>query len=280
MKRLSSKHWRSSYACTYEAWNFPYDPNREVHAQDYHELFWVENGEGYHLLNGQKRPMQTGYLVLVREDDRHGFSANNPEETVSFINFAFPTPLWEQVRDGFFQGKNCFFDRKNIEYREFQLNSDERARLRTLGFDLAAGRWNLANAAAFLTGTLALLASHEVGSPQRPLAPEWLARAVRAIESWPHFVGGVAEFVRIAGRSHEHTCRECQRFLSVTPHHLVNRARLKWASMQLETTQKEIIDIAAECGFENLSHFYKQFRTAYTIPPRQYRLKFGIRRQA
>lgn len=279
MRLLSAKHWRSSYACTYEAWNFPCNPDREVHAQDYHELFWVESGEGYHFLNNEKRPMHTGYLVLVREDDCHGFSANEPGQTVSLINFAFPVSLWRQVRDGFFRGRRCFFDRKAIGAREFQLDSDERARLRMLGFDLAAGRWNLPNAAAFLTGTLALLAGHQGDASRTPTAPEWLLRAARAIEAWPHFVGGVAEFVRIAGRSHEHTCRECQRFLGATPHQLVNRARLKWASMQLQTTQKEIIEIAAECGFENLSHFYKQFRNAYGIPPRQYRLKFGIRRQ-
>jgi AraC family cel operon transcriptional repressor len=106
--------------------------------------------------------------------------------------------------------------------------------------------------------------------------PAWLIHAARAIETWPNSFGGVPEFVRLAGRSHEHVSRDCRRLMQTTPRELVSQARLKWASMQLETSQKEIIDIAQECGFENLGHFYKLFKAEYQNTPRQYRMKFGI----
>ncbi len=276
MRFLSTRDWPKTYACTYEVWNYAYDPPANAHAQDYCELFWIESGQGCHHLNGERRFMETGYLALIREDDQHGFSAWEEGGRMSLINFAFPTRLWHQIRDNFFPGAARFFDRKQIEDREFHLGVDDRERFRQMGFDLAAGHWNSTNASAFLLGVLALLSNRQRAQATPSPAPDWLTQAARAIESWPNFVEGVPGFVRIAGRSHEHVCRDCRRYLGTTPRDLVNQARLKWATMQLETTPKQIIEIASECGFENLGHFYKQFRAATQTTPRKYRLKYGI----
>lgn len=276
MQSLSTFDWPKPYACTYEAYNYNYNASPRVHCQDFHEFFWIENGRGCHLLNGERRLMETGYFALIRADDHHGFSAWGTDDRVSLINFAFPTALWEQVRGAFFPKQLSFFDHESIDQREYQLGIDDRERLRQMGTDLAAGRWNTINAAAYLHGVLALLDNRDREPRPSSATPEWLTRAARAIEVWPNFVGGVPAFVRIAGRSHEHVSRDCRRLMQTTPRELVNRARLKWASMQLEITHKEIVDIALECGFENLGHFYKLFKAQYGTTPRQYRLKNGI----
>jgi len=276
MRKLSTSDWPGPYACTYEAYNYSHIASPQPHAQDYHEFFWIESGRGCHLLNGERRLMETGYFVLVRDDDRHGFSAWEPDERIRLINFAFPSALWAKIRDAFFPDRVCFFDHKSIERREYQLSIEDRERLRQMGNDLAAGRWNPTNAAAYLHGVLALLDNRDRETTPHPATPEWLTHALRTIETWPNFVGGVPAFVRIAGRSHGHVSRDCRRLLDTTPREIVNRARLKWASMQLETSQKEIIEIAQECGFENLGHFYKLFKARHRTPPRQYRIRKGI----
>ncbi|MDQ8194761.1 AraC family transcriptional regulator [Coraliomargarita sp. SDUM461004] len=276
MFNISTTDWPKAYACTYEAYNYSYVPSPLVHSQDYHEFFWIERGRGCHLLNGERRLMESGYFALIRADDSHGFSAWNPSDQVGLINFAFPSSLWEKIRREFFIDQVCFFDHLDIEKREYQLSSDDRERLRQMGNDLAAGRWNSTNAAAFLLGVLALLDNRDRETSASATTPEWLTHALRRIETWPNFVGGVPEFVRIAGRSHEHVSRDCRRLLNTTPREIVNHARLNWASMQLETSQKEILEIAHECGFENLGHFYKLFKTHYKTTPRQYRIKRGI----
>tara|TARA_R100000027_G_scaffold7932_1_gene5970 strand:- start:83 stop:925 length:843 start_codon:yes stop_codon:yes gene_type:complete len=276
MHKLSTFDWPSPYACTYEAYNYDYVPAPREHTQDYHEFFWIESGTGCHLINSEPRIMPTGYFALIRADDQHGFSAWGKDDRMRLINFAFPSSLWNKVRDHFFAERLCFFDHIPIEKREYQLSVDDRKRLRQMGNDLAAGHWNETNAAAYLHGVLALLDNRDREDPPPATMPVWLTQAVRTIETWPNFVGGVPEFVRIAGRSHEHVSRGCRRFLNTSPREIVSRARIKWASMQLETSQKEIVDIAQECGFENLGHFYKVFKAAHHTTPRQYRLKFGI----
>ncbi|WP_309399287.1 helix-turn-helix domain-containing protein [Cerasicoccus maritimus] len=276
MRHLSTHDWPKAYGCTYEVWDYQFTGHPHLHSQDYHEFFWIEGGRGKHAINEQSRLMETGYLALIRHDDIHGFSAWDTDGRTSLINFAFPSRLWYQIRDTFFPGKPVFFDQPDIADREYQIGLDERERLRHLGTDLAAGRLTTGNAAAFLHGSLSMLANHVNNQAQIPQGPEWLIRAVRKIESWPYFVGGVPEFVRIAGRSHEHVSRDCRRLLNTTPRDIVNRARIQWASIQLETTTKEIVDIAHECGYENLGHFYKVFKQQLNTTPRQHRLKNGI----
>jgi len=276
MYLLSTKDWPQRYACTYEVSNYTSASPPKVHNQDYQELFWVESGRGCHLLNGERRFITTGYFALIREDDNHGYCAWEPGEHLRLINFAFRRGLWEKLREEFFGGKPLLFDKTAIEDRECYLDANERDRLRQMGLDLASGRWNEVSSAAFLLGTLTLLANRKSRLKQPAQTPEWLTRATRTIESWPHFVGGVPEFVRIAGRSHEHVSRDCRRLLGTTPRELVNQARLRWASMQLETTQQEIIHIAEESGFGNLGHFYKLFGQHYHMTPKTYREKHGI----
>ncbi len=273
---LSTKDWPKRYACTYEVSNYTSSVLSKVHHQDYEELFWVESGRGCHLLNGERRYVTEGYFALIRADDAHGYSAWEPGDHLRLINFAFRPGLWESLREQYFGGKSLFFDKLAIEEREYHLDANERERLRQMGLDLASGRWDKLSSTAFLLGTLTLLTNRRSRHQQPAQTPEWLMRASRSIETWPHFVGGVQEFVRLAGRSHEHVTRDCRRYLNTTPRELVNQARLRWASMQLETTQQEIIHIAEECGFGNLGHFYKLFRQHYHMTPKHYREKHGI----
>ncbi|WOO43619.1 AraC family transcriptional regulator [Rubellicoccus peritrichatus] len=277
MYKLSAHDWPKSYTCTYEAHSYTYTEAPQTHCQDYCEFFWVESGRGCHLINNQRRLMETGYFALIRADDQHGFSGWDTHDRVSLINFAFPTDLWYEMRDSFFPQGLCFFDQSDIRMREYQLDVDDRKRLRLMGIDLAAGRWNQVNAAAYLHAVLALLANRKRELENDDTIPAWLTRATRSIETWPNFVGGVPEFVRIAGRSHEHVSRNCRHLMQTTPRDIVNQARIKWASMQLEISQKEIIEIAQECGFENLGHFYKLFKAHHQMTPRKYRLKYGVK---
>ena len=277
IKHLSHSDWPPDHACTYVSWHYTDSSPGNLHDHDFPELLWVESGRGCHLINGQRQIIQTGDLLLIRPEDVHGFAAWKAGEPLHFINFAFRPALWENLQKVCSFQKLRYFDMPALEKRKFQIGPEERERLRLMAADIAVGRWTPMSASAFLFGALALLENLGTASPPSPVLPDWLARSSRAIQRWPHFLGGVPEFVHRAGRSHEHVSRECRRLLGISPRELVNRARLKWAAMQLETTEKKIVDIASECGFDNLGHFYKLFRSQHRRTPRSYRLHFGIR---
>jgi AraC family cel operon transcriptional repressor len=102
--------------------------------------------------------------------------------------------------------------------------------------------------------------------------PAWLALACREIQRFENFSQGTEAFTRLAGRSPAHVARAARRYLSRTPTDLVNAARIRWAAEQLAATDRSILDIALDCGLENLGHFYKRFHAARGTSPHQYRM--------
>ena len=49
------------------------DPVREPHRHDYHELIWIKDGSGHHLLDGQEVPVAPGTLTVIGRGQVHVF---------------------------------------------------------------------------------------------------------------------------------------------------------------------------------------------------------------
>ncbi|EIP97473.1 DNA-binding domain-containing protein, AraC-type [Opitutaceae bacterium TAV1] len=264
--------------CRFARWRYSFiDIDRSIHTHAFHEVFWGEEGEGVHVINGDRRRLLPGVLVLIRREDSHGFSAAREGEHVRFSNFAFASELWERLHRRHFAGSRTgeagrseerWFSEKDHRKREFLLDAAQVERLRAMAHDLDAGARDALSAEAFLSGVMALLVNAQ---HSRQALPEWLAVACKRIQEPEHFRGGTAELARLAGRSPEHVAREVQRLLKKTPTDVLNEARMTYAAHELNTTSREIIDIAADCGLENLGHFYKIFRRRFGVTPHRYR---------
>nr|WP_296266943.1 AraC family transcriptional regulator [uncultured Merdimonas sp.] len=70
----------------------------------------------------------------------------------------------------------------------------------------------------------------------------------------------------------ESECLRCFRtVLDTSPIAYLKSYRLQKAANLLETTSRKISDIAAQCGFGEMSYFAKSFREVYQCTPSQYR---------
>lgn len=269
IKTLTLADLLPGQSCSYGHWQYGHAAP-ELHTHDFVELFWVEEGEGEHVIGGEARPVGPGALCLVRADDVHGFSAARPGGLLRFINVAFPLALWESVRARHDSLGGQAFDLPAVEDREHQLSEEETGRLRALSHDLATGLRSSLAAEAFLLGALTLLAGRR-RRPESGLMPVALAAAIIAIQEPRNFRGGTAALARLAECSPEHLSRSVRRHLGGTPTDVVNEARIAHAARQLVTTRRSVAEIAAECGLENLGHFYKLFRARHGTSPERYR---------
>jgi AraC-like DNA-binding protein len=60
---------------------------------------------------------------------------------------------------------------------------------------------------------------------------------------------------------------------STTPHQYVVRARLRLSAQRLADAPGKIVDIALDCGFEDVSNFNRAFRAEFGESPRAYRAR-------
>ena len=83
------------------------------------------------------------------------------------------------------------------------------------------------------------------------------------------------DLAQVAGFSPKYFCRLFSKLTGRSPIDYLNCYRVDRASDMLTETEKPIIDIAAECGFYDLSYFVKVFKKYKGIPPGQYRKRSG-----
>lgn len=60
-----------------------------------------------------------------------------------------------------------------------------------------------------------------------------------------------------------------------TFHRYLNHVRINHAISYLETTEKSILDISLDCGFENVTYFNRCFMKFYGMTPTQYRRRYS-----
>ncbi len=103
--------------------------------------------------------------------------------------------------------------------------------------------------------------------------PPLLARALERIREPRHFAEGPRHLAALAACSLQHLNRTLRRRLDKTAGQIVTQARLDHAARQLRLTDRTIVEIGLDAGFNNLGHFYLQFKRRFGLAPRQFRLR-------
>jgi AraC-like DNA-binding protein len=270
LNTLSLNHLPKHEFCTYAKRDFGKGKHSMLHDHDFHELFWIEEGQGWHWVNGQKRSLESGDLALVRASDVHGFSATKDGGHMRIVNFAFFADIWTHFLNRYFSKKRVFFEVKNIEQREYNLSADQLSALRHAARDLDSGTRDRFSVERFLFDVLGILRDNPSPSENKRI-PRWIPDVCERIRQDRSFQGGTLKLARLACKTPEHVAREFKRHLNKTPTEVVNEARMSYAAMKLATSNEEIVQISFDCGIENLSHFYHLFRIRYGLSPRAYR---------
>jgi len=110
-----------------------------------------------------------------------------------------------------------------------------------------------------------------------PLVPECVAeprvrRALLLIEqglTQPVSIRGVASELGISVRQLERLCR---RHLGMGPAAVHRRMRMRFANWLIENTDRPIMEVAVEAGFNDGAHFSREFKRIYGVSPSRHRL--------
>ncbi|MEM6503084.1 MAG: AraC family transcriptional regulator [Cyanobacteria bacterium P01_C01_bin.89] len=110
------------------------------------------------------------------------------------------------------------------------------------------------------------LAVYEGGLPQHQLR-----QVIDYIEASLNQDIKLADLAGLIDISQFHFSRLFKQSLGLSPHRYLLQQRLEKAKQLLKNTDRLIIDIALECGFNNHSHLSKQFKQMTGVTPKVFR---------
>ena len=113
--------------------------------------------------------------------------------------------------------------------------------------------------------------SDSFGNTRGKNAPDWFLRFYDSLTGREVFSRKTGDIIAATGKSREHVCRLFKEYTGTTLNVYLNELRIEHACAMLTTTYNDIIDIALESGFDNLSTFYHLFRKVKGITPAKYR---------
>ncbi len=250
---------------------------RVSHTHDFSEVLYVLDGGGTHFLNSEEQTLRAGDLCWIRPQDQHGFSVR-PGQKLHFVNIAFRQSCWADFRRLALEtsqptGWETAPNPPALHVPPAQRGETARLFQELLrGFHTHPSRLALCR---FWGEVLPmLLPSPDPGTASASLGtgPAWLSHACLALHSEEALRAGVPRLVALCGVSPAHLARTMKAATGQTPTDWVNARRLERAALLLATTTDEIGAVADDCGFENLSYFYRLFHRRFGQSPRRYRL--------
>jgi AraC family cel operon transcriptional repressor len=246
----------------------------QVHNHEFYEIFLLAYGSAIHHVNGESVGLQEGSLVFMRPEDIHYYELCG-ENSCGIINLAFPVrtlnALFDYLGAGFLidrliktklppiallSSHECDEAKKRLEsLNTLQRNDKQRIRteVRVLIME-------------FLTKYFPLEREH-----RSKVLPDWLEELKAEMRKKENFTEGISAMLALSGKSQEHLCRVFKEYFDQTPSHYVNELRLNYAANLLTNTDEPILSVCLSSGFENLSHFYHQFKKKYNMSPLMFR---------
>lgn len=246
------------------------------HNHNYYELFLVLKGEVCHIVNDEEQLLSEGQLLFIRDFDLHDYKSGNGEY-FEFLNLAFTKETFSDMLEYLGEG----FPFENLLSSPFPPVASLSPRDKeALSYDfIELSQHSNPNYIKFKARTLLVSVFSRFFynySERKNNIPVWLEVTYEKMKRPQNFIAGIDRMFEIAGKSREHVARSLRQYYHTSPTELVCELRLEHAAKLLLISNLNVTDICYECGFENLSWFYKSFAQKYGVTPAEYRKRLHV----
>jgi len=246
------------------------------HLHEFAEILLLVKGYLLHEVNGSHHILPPGSLVFVRPYDLHRLLPVNSERTI-FASLVLASSVITELMS--YLCTPAILHRFNTapEAPCFQLLPDE-ARSLMLQMESISNEQTVSPETSTLMARVlsAQLFAGYLLHPQtleraKPLPPAWLSKLRDDAESWISLKNAPHRLHTHCNCHPSHLCKSFQRYYGETPTEFINRLRLRQAVRLLAAPDAKITAVAAELGFDSLSHFHRLFKRHYGLTPAEYR---------
>ena len=245
-------------------WLLP-NSNRSTHTHDFYEFFIVIDGEITQLINEELMELSEKELQILAPDDSHALSATFKKSKIR--NIAIDANYFEH-RISLLANKGESISKKisldTHTYNELMEKTD-----------IAKKHINNPEIYNFIMKNVldTVLIHACVFLNNEKSLPLWLKQLCDDMKQTDNYIAGLPRMLELSHKTQGHLNRSIKKYLGVTVTEYINSHRLDHAAKLLRTTDKKIVDIALESGFESVQYFNKIFKQNFSVTPHKYRKK-------
>lgn len=269
---------------TGDEWRISASPSEVLHFHNCLEIGICHENSGTLLMNNHKTQFKAGDITFIARDVPHTTYSDDPEnlslwsyifvDIQNLIGDYFPMDLLSginEINNFLTVGSHIFSQRENPEIYTLvmmlikELQNKERNfqfTVRSLVFTILMKAMNMLN-----TESPANVKHHDNSLSITP--------ALEHIRKNYHMDFPIEDLAQICDMSPTHFRRTFHSVMGLTPLEYLNNTRINASTKMLRTTEKSILDISEECGFQSVSTFNRHFSDIMGITPTQYRNKMS-----
>lgn len=252
-----------------------------MHRHDCLEIDYVDRGSGIYVIEDKTYEVQPGDFFIINNSEQHMMVADDEDEMVVSVCIFEPRFIWDQMEQDeylkpFFSRNVMFANRirnKDSFYRAMERNMKkifEEYNMREKGWKLAA-KSNLIQMVVNLYRHCN--EQHELDEDFSNYQMDY--HKIRPVIDYIHknFRVNITleDVAREAALSKNYLCTRFKSTLNCTVFEYIERVRIDYATLLLETTGLSVSEIAVKAGFNGISYFNRVFKKSKGVAPNQYR---------
>lgn len=250
-----------------------------LHCHPEAELFYMEEGQVVFQIENQTFVLNQGDGIFVPPGLTHSATIA-PTDSCSFYAIVFSTDLLEKSLPPYCQNYFVALHRQILDCIYPIVDTSENNRLRALLPQIFTYYERpLTDCELSLTGLLMevwqelynLHFGHLLNHSTDSCVKSELQNAMEYMQQSYAEPLTLSQIANYAALSEGHLCRSFKAYTGVPPFTYLNRIRIIKSCEYLSGTDKKITEVAALCGFNNISYFNRVFYKTMQVTPSDYR---------
>lgn len=254
------------------------------HGHDYMELMYVYSGRISHVVNEEKVALEKGDILFINRHAKHSIlRAEKDDIGVNFIlSEKFLRNLYPRIQNNAVMSdflKNNFDDAGEAEYLFFRTKDNFPAcnLMENLIYAIVNRTEELyAELVTMLFSYLAYYRDTLVNALRLPSADARLKREILHYVDRKYAAASLFQLAAKLGYAPAYLSRRIRELFGKTFRTLLRERRMTAAEEMLRKTDLSVEEIIRSVGYENQTHFYREFCNIYGTTP--YRYKRGLKK--
>ena len=239
--------------------------NKNGHTHDFYEFFIVINGQITQQINEEVVTLSEKEIQILAPSDCHTLGATFEKSKIR--NIAVDAKYFEH-RISLLASKGKLLSKKFLLDMHTYNEIIEKT-------DMAKEHIHDPEIYNFIFQSVldtVLIHACILSSNEKKL-PLWLKQLCEDMRLHDNYIAGLPRMLELSHQTQGHLNRSIKKYLGMTVTKYINSLRLDHAAKLLRTTDKKIVDIALESGFESVPYFNKIFKQNFLVTPHAYRNK-------